>query len=509
MENMTPDFVDRIKNDRKDIRDLTGAQKNNAMAIICYAIFNVVLVGCYLMEVIKGERTVGYFAVFSILAVLPLALMVFFYKQDKKSNMIKYSMLYGYMISYGFTIFTTTSLQAYTYGMLIAVMLLVYAEPKLTQIYVSALTLFNVADVIYKGVNGDLKDVKPSDVEIRLGLIILFSLFMVYVTNTMVKNNRAKMEALAEEKDATSKLLNMIMEISEGLITDVGVVNSKMEDLCDSVEKTKASMEEVSNGTNDTAESIQNQLAMTEEIQNFIERVEEVSNTINEDMDNASFEVSQGQTKLNELLEQVQVSNESSTQASRELTKLTSYADKMQNIVELIDGITSQTSLLALNASIEAARVGEAGKGFAVVATEISNLAEQTQTATVEITELIHNISEELGVVVDMVNYVTDNNRMQSIVTTEAASSFDSIASRTESIKMLSSELAELVGQLATSNGTIVDSIQTISAVTEEVTAHSSTTLECSEENTAIVEEVNEIVNQMHGYAERLKQVEQ
>lgn len=66
----------------------------------------------------------------------------------------------------------------------------------------------------------------------------------------------------------------------------------------------------------------------------------------------------------------------------------------MHSIIELIDNITTQTSLLALNASIEAARAGEAGRGFSVVASEISNLATQTQDATVDITTLIENISK-------------------------------------------------------------------------------------------------------------------
>ena len=184
--------------------------------------------------------------------------------------------------------------------------------------------------------------------------------------------------------------------------------------------------------------------------------------------------------------------------------KLTAYASQMQGIVDIIGNITDQTSLLSLNASIEAARVGEAGKGFAVVASEISALADQTQEATVNIAELIGNISEELTEVVNVVSYLIDNNKLQSIAATETASSFETIASRTQDIHQLTEELTGLVSSLAQSNEAIVDSIQTISAATEEVTAHSSVTLESSEENSSIVVEVGDIVGELQALAERL-----
>ena len=102
------------------------------------------------------------------------------------------------------------------------------------------------------------------------------------------------------------------------------------------------------------------------------------------------------------------------------------------------------------------------------------------------------------------VSYLIDNNKLQSIAATETASSFETIASRTQDIHQLTEELTGLVSSLAQSNEAIVDSIQTISAATEEVTAHSSVTLESSEENSSIVVEVGDIVGELQALAERL-----
>ena len=352
--------------------------------------------------------------------------------------------------------------------------------------------------------NGMITSQDLPNVEIRIGFTLLFALFMVMATNVIISNNEAKMKAITQEKESVSAMLEQILEISENMIGDILTVSEKMTTLEDSVTKTKASMEEVTNGTNDTADSVQSQLLKTEEIQQVIERVEHVSDTIESDMDEASEEVAQGKNKIDELISQVETSDEASKKVATELDKLTAYASQMQGIVDIIGNITDQTSLLSLNASIEAARVGEAGKGFAVVASEISALADQTQEATVNIAELIGNISEELTEVVNVVSYLIDNNKLQSIAATETASSFETIASRTQDIHQLTEELTGLVSSLAQSNEAIVDSIQTISAATEEVTAHSSVTLESSEENSSIVVEVGDIVGELQALAERL-----
>ena len=107
-------------------------------------------------------------------------------------------------------------------------------------------------------------------------------------------------------------MLEQILEISENMIGDILTVSEKMTTLEDSVTKTKASMEEVTNGTNDTADSVQSQLLKTEEIQQVIERVEHVSDTIESDMDEASKEVAQGKNKIDELISQVETSDEAS-----------------------------------------------------------------------------------------------------------------------------------------------------------------------------------------------------
>ncbi|MEI8147362.1 MAG: methyl-accepting chemotaxis protein, partial [Alphaproteobacteria bacterium] len=86
--------------------------------------------------------------------------------------------------------------------------------------------------------------------------------------------------------------------------------------------------------------------------------------------------------------------------------QLADAAQKIGEVVDLIRAIAEQTNLLALNATIEAARAGEAGKGFAVVASEVKNLASQTARATEEIAGQVSGIQSSTAGAVDAIKAI-------------------------------------------------------------------------------------------------------
>ena len=104
-------------------------------------------------------------------------------------------------------------------------------------------------------------------------------------------------------------------------------------------------------------------------------------------------------------------SSEEAAQTSSEIVHLNTLADSIGDVVAAIKGIAEQTNLLALNATIEAARAGEAGKGFAVVADEVKKLASETASKTTEIDERVIRIQQAIRTTVEAVERILTDVR--------------------------------------------------------------------------------------------------
>ncbi|MBE5870044.1 MAG: hypothetical protein E7294_02105 [Lachnospiraceae bacterium] len=477
----------------------------NKFAMICYMILSGVLLLSYLLEVFKGSRTILYYVIFAGLAIWPFLASFIAYRNNRDSGTIKFLLGVGYLIFYLFVLVTGTAVATYCYIIPMIFILTLYSELKFTVGIGIAMNVINIGHVIYIAVTKGIAKSGLAEYEIRIALLVVVAIFTVIVSWILQRINADKLDAIDEEKEHVTGLLDKIIETSSQMTEVISKVTDKVSGLQQSVLQTKDSMQEVSSGANETAEAIQNQLTKTEEIQRFIRSVEEAVELITQDMNETRDEVGGGSEKIEDMIRKVNESNEVSAEVSSELVKLNEYTEQMESIVGIITNITSQTSLLALNASIEAARAGEAGRGFAVVASEISGLANQTQEATEHITKLIKNVSEELGTVVNVIQTLLESNEVQSEAAKETADSFAKITQKTDNVNAKTSELAGTVRSLAESNAEIVESIQTISAITEEVTAHSNETFICSEENNQITEEVTDLTRQLREMADELQ----
>lgn len=491
---------------RKRMSDM---HRCNKTAMIAYGITTGILLGAYLLEVIKNSRTIGYYAIFSVLALVPFVLCLATYMKNKETGTVKYIMSVGFSIFYMFIIFTTVSPIAYVYAWLIAVILLSYNEIRLTILYSSFIVAGNVIHTAWLGINGQITSDNLADIEIRVASVILFTVFMYMSTLVVNQNNQNKMEQIKKEKEKTEILMGKILEVSEQLTKNIAFVANKMETLETSASKTKNSMEEITLGNGEAVNTIQDQIENTEEISQMVKRVNSSSSAIVDSMELTRTELENSRKNIDSLIEQVRISNEANANVSKELDELYVYTNQMQSIVQMINEVTEQTSLLSLNASIEAARAGEAGKGFAVVATEISSLATQTQQATVTITELIENISRELSEVVNVIGLMLENVQEQNQVADNVAKSFKNIAQKNDGVYSEAKKMEELMDGLMNANKSIIDGIEKISAVTEEVTAHSNETLSTTEENGVITSEVCDIVEELNYLAEKLKAQEE
>lgn len=473
----------------------------NRTVLICHGILVIVLMLAYLVQVVKGERTLGYYAVFCLMAAAPAIAELILFIRKPDAEAIRHILAIGYGVFYTFVVFTTTSDVAFTFVIPLYIVITLYSNTSYCVMSAGACFLVNVASVIYKLSGGTIT---AADAEIQLFLMLLVTIFLGLSTGILHKHNTEKMETISKEKDHVSTLLDNIMQISSKMSDGIVHVTERMTELGASVGETRTAMQEVSSGTNETAESVQSQLGKTEDIQKHIENMAQITEQIAGHMKQANQDVQSGKNDMNILLKQAEASDHAGREAVEDMKVLEEYTENMQSIIDLITSVASQTSLLALNASIEAARAGDAGRGFAVVASEISNLANQTQSATVNITKVIHEVSDKLVIASQAVEELLASNVRQGEAASHAAQSFEKIAESTAQVDEGSRQLDTAVGQLADANSAIVESIQTISAIMEEVSAHSQQTFAVSERNAQVVEEVGEAVEQLNEEAAQL-----
>ena len=332
---------------------------------------------------------------------------------------------------------------------------------------------------------------------IQISVMILLCITSIYATISNQKNTDENIESITAAQDRTEATLREVMEMSSRMETSVADITAELNKLETAFDSTKTAMEEVSVGSGESAAAIQQQTAQTEAIQEKVNTVSEVAETIGNNMEHTIEILDAGKEEMTGLKEQAEDSARNSELAAQKLETLDHYMQEMHSIVEIISKIANQTSLLALNASIEAARAGEAGRGFSVVATEISGMATQTKDATGNIAELIQNVSGAIGEVVTVIRQMIDGIGSQREGTMRAADSFTAIEDSSYTIVDNLGELLQIVEALKTANQEIVDSIQTISATTEEVSAHASETLEAEERNREILQKITENMNSM------------
>lgn len=479
----------------------------NRAALISMLVTNIILVVCYALEVVKGDRTIVYYAIFSALAIIPGLICFIIYRKKKDAPKLSWAIAIGFLILYAFTIFTTTSPIAYVYIFMIAIGLVAYSNIRLMNVYMIVALILNIVQSAIRIVSG-LEQGEMANIEIRIASLILFTIYAAISSKTIARNNQSKMDAIEVEKNRIAEIMEKVLAITGKMGEDIASIHEKSLVMGELAEQNLSAMEEVTNGNNETVNSVEMQLIKTNDIKEAIEQVSEASGLIVADVEETGAELAASKVNIDRLIEHVNISYKANENVSKELAELTEYTTQMEDIISLIDGITSQTSLLSLNASIEAARAGEAGRGFAVVASEISNLANQTQDATVSITDLIKNISDELTKVVNVIQEMIENANEQNEAAAQTATSFDKITEKTEAVSEQAKAMAQLVSGLTEANNEIVKGIETISAVAEEVTANSSMTFESSSENKRVSEEVGEIVESLNESAKALAEID-
>lgn len=477
-------------------------KNTNIVAIIAHFSNVFLLTGFTLFVAIKGGMGVLRPSIMLALGFIPVVAEIIVYSRNHDTELIKHFLAVGYAVFYTYTLMTTTNHMVFVFVIPMILMVVMFNDQKY-------ILLVNIGVIILNGIAviGGYFTGRFGFTDINVGILQLVAVVMVAVNSflsarMLSQSNAKKLDNVERAQKEAEQALNNISVISEQLKAGIEDIDKGLDRLVDISRVTEQAMNEVSNGASDTANAVEQQMYQTEAIQEKVEKVNQAAFGITENMKETAGAIDDGSGNVRILMEKTNISVQNGEDVTEKLKSLEGYMTQMQSIVGLIGGITSQTSLLALNASIEAARAGDAGRGFAVVATEISGMATQTQEATVNITGLIENVSDAIHEVVQVIYKMIEGINEGKDSTERTVESFKRIQENSHQISNNIDNLFDSVTELKNANKGIVDSIQTISAISEEVTARSAETMDAEASN---MEELKNIKERMQKLLELTK----
>ncbi len=322
-----------------------------------------------------------------------------------------------------------------------------------------------------------------------------------------------------KRKDEFGQLENSFNDMSEQMSQLISDVDSKSKTIVSVAGNISTITDETKNNTNMVMEAIHNialgatdQAGSTQQAVNEVENLAKSLNETKQHVDNIN-EMSgstgrlseQGKQMVNLLIDKSGLTMDKSKTAMKVMDEVMSSIDKINYISDVIADITSQTNLLSLNASIEAARAGDAGRGFAVVADEIRQLADQSRKSTDEIKSIINEVVARATQAEQEMKENNDLIEEQQNAINDTQKLFEEISDSINELIRGLSEIAGLNNQMESNKEAVVGEMTSIASVSEESAA-------AAEEVNASVDQVNntmeDIVNytsELNGIADQLK----
>lgn len=333
-------------------------------------------------------------------------------------------------------------------------------------------------------------------------------------------NIEADFSGVKESNDEIGLIIGKMKELTQSLGSIVGKIRNSSDtmssnsyELNDTSSQTLAANNEISKAVEDVAEGSTGMAASISKINENLLEMSNETKDINASVDeikNQTVAVQESSKIMNDKIKSMQDSShkmdEGISAISKRIETVNTTVDKVSNIVSVIEEISSETNLLSLNASIEAARAGDAGKGFAVVAQEIRVLSDNTNTELENIKQIISSLVEECRYCVQASGTIVEDNAKQKEEIKAVLDEFGSLdeqiqktAEKADEIEELVTAMIELNDDITKSSNSLTDVSAANAAATEEMNAN-------IEELNAMMHGVSEMAGQMNDESDGLKE---
>ena len=270
--------------------------------------------------------------------------------------------------------------------------------------------------------------------------------------------------------DALGNVADSINLMLDNFTTVIERVRKAAVDVSTNANRILSSTDEMNTGTAQQDQEITNTSSAVEELTVSMKQVSNNAEASAEAARRALDAAEQGNRAVRDTLDGMQRIRSSVQATARKIKSLGDRSLEISEIINVINDITEQTNLLALNAAIEAARAGEAGRGFAVVADEVRKLAEHSRTATKDIAALIKAIQAETNEAVVVMEEGTKEVEVGTGLADQAGKALEAISSVVRQSAELVQEISLASKQQVRGTEGVANAMQIISGITRQTT---------------------------------------
>jgi methyl-accepting chemotaxis protein len=273
---------------------------------------------------------------------------------------------------------------------------------------------------------------------------------------------------------------DLSVTLRQDYIGDFANVKNVFNSFCDMLERTvtliKTSSEAVAAGAKSFAESSADLAADSSKQADSIHSLMKSSETLEKLSDKNNQKTSEAAGIIGKTAEEAGICGVEVAAMYEAMTVIERMSEEMVKTIDAIEGIAFQTNILALNASVEAARAGAAGRGFAVVAEEVRNLANRSAEASKNTSDTIVASEEKI--------------RDGMAITRRTKTAVDSILTKINAVSGMITDISDYAAEQEREISDINDSVSSISAIVDRNTAASEESAAASEELSSVAQEL-------------------